>query len=162
MKPAEFTRRCNTRGNANWTFTYPEDHLLPLVGTISDQLMRHPDMWDSDDEPCILVVNSGNATGTTLGRTNGVFSIVRKYPLHVSADQTSMEWAILPYNSKSDPFSTPGDSGSIIADISGRIGGMLTGGSGNTKSSDMTYDTPWFWLIKQMQATKGFTKAHVA
>jgi hypothetical protein len=33
---------------------------------------------------------------------------------------------------------------SVIADIRGRIGGMLTGGSGKTKSSDMTYAT-LFW-----------------
>ncbi|KAG8825135.1 hypothetical protein FRC17_008818, partial [Serendipita sp. 399] len=162
MKPAEFTRRCLTRGNANWKFTYPKDRLLPLVGIISDQLMRHPDMSDSDDEPCLLVVKSGNATGTTLGRANGVFSIVRKYSLDTSIDQTSMGWAILPYDSKSGAFSAPGDSGSIIADIRGRIGGMLTGGSGNTKSSDVTYATPWFWLLEQIQATKEFTNVHVA
>ena len=123
--------------------------------------MRHPDMWDLNGEPCLLVVKSGNATGTTLGRANGVFSIVRKYPLH-SVDQTSMEWAILPYCSNSDAFSATGDSGSIIADISGRIGGMITGSSGTTKSSDITYATPWFWLLKQIQATKEFAKAHVA
>jgi hypothetical protein len=162
MTPAEFTQRCFTRGNANWSFTYPDDRLLPLSGTISDEQMRHPDMWDSDEEPCLLVAKRGNATGTTLGRANGVFSIVRKYRLDSSVDQTSMEWAILPYGSKSDPFSAPGDSGSIIADISGRIGGMLTGGSGNTKSSDMTYATPWWWLLKQIQATKEFAKAYVA
>ncbi|KAG8824813.1 hypothetical protein FRC17_009021, partial [Serendipita sp. 399] len=162
MRPAEFTRKCFTRGNANWKFTYPKDRLLPLAGTISDQLMRHPDMWDSDNEPCLLVVKSGNATGTTLGRANGVFSIVRKYSLDRSVDQTSMGWAILPYDSKSGAFSAPGDSGSIIADIRGRIGGMLTGSSGNTKSSDVTYATPWFWLLEQIQATKEFTNVHVA
>ena len=133
IKPAEFKERCFTHGGANWSFTYPEDRLLPLAGTISDHLMRNPDMRDSDDEPCLLVVKSDNTTGTTLGRANGVFSVVRKCSLHAPVDQTSMEWAILPYCSKSDAFSAPGDSGSIIADISGRIGGMLTGGSGTTR-----------------------------
>jgi hypothetical protein len=38
---------------------------------------------------------------------------------------------------------------------------MLTGGSGNTKSSDMTDATPW-WLLKQIQTTKEFAKAYVA
>ena len=26
-------------------FQYPTDHLLPLQGTITDDLMRNPDMW---------------------------------------------------------------------------------------------------------------------
>ena len=72
-----FTLKCYPRAGANWKFTFPDDRLLPLVGIISDDLMRHPDMWDSGTEPCLLVVKNGNATGTTLGRANGVFSIVR-------------------------------------------------------------------------------------
>jgi hypothetical protein len=162
MTPGEFTRRCFTRGNDNWSFRYPYDRLLPLSGTISDEQMRHPDMWDSDKEPCLLVTKRGNATGTTLGRANGVFSVVRKNQLDMSAGQTSMEWAILPYGIESDPFSAPGDSGSIIADIRGRIGGMLTGGSGDAESSDVTYATPWWWLLEQIQATEEFAKASVA
>jgi hypothetical protein len=158
----EFMQRCLTCGSANWSFTYPYDRLLPLSGTISDEHMRHPNMWDLDEKPCLLVVKSGNGTGTTLGRANGVFSVVRKCQLDASAGQTSMEWAILPYGIKSGPFSAPGDSGSIIADISGRIGGMLTGGSGDAESSDVTYATPWWWLLQQIKATKGFANAYVA
>jgi len=92
--------------------------------------MRHPDMWNSDGEPCLLVMKNGNATGTTIGRANGLFSIVRDYFNDMSINQTSMEWGIINYNSKSEVFSEPGDSGSVIADIRGRIGGMLTSGSG--------------------------------
>jgi hypothetical protein len=103
----------------------------------SYELMRNPDMWDLDGKPCLLVVKSGNATGTTIGRANGTFSIVRDYFKDMSINQTSMEWGIINYDSKSEVFSEPGDSGSVIADICGRIGGMLTGGSGKTKSSDI-------------------------
>lgn len=71
-----------------------------------------------------------------------------------------MEWGIINYDSKSDVFSEPGDSGPIIADICGRIGGMLTGGSGKTKTSDMTYATPFWWLLKRIQAS-GFPNAHL-
>lgn len=94
---------------------------------------------DSDSEPCLLVVKSGNAISTTIGRANGVFSIVRHYALDMFIHQTSMQWAIINYDSKSEVFSEPSDSGSIIADIRGRIGGMLTGGSGKTTTaSDIT------------------------
>jgi hypothetical protein len=130
------------------------------MGTITDDLMRNPDMWDSDGEPWLLVVKSGNATGTTIGRANGVFSIVRDYFNDMSVNQTSMEWGIINYDSKSEVFSEPGDSGSVIADIRGRIGGMLTGGSGKTNSSDMTYATPFWWLLGRIRAN-GFPNAHL-
>ena len=122
--------------------------------------MRTPDVWYSDGEPCLLVVKSGNATGTTLGRANGVFSIVRDYFTDMSVNQTSMEWGIINFDSKSEVFSEPGDSGSIIADIRGRIGGMLTGGSGRTKFSDMTYATPFWWLLQRIRANR-FPNAHL-
>jgi hypothetical protein len=77
------------------------------VDTISDDLMRNPDMWDSAGEACLLVVKNGNATGTTIGRANGIFSIVRDYFNDPSINQTSMEWGIINYDSKSEVFSKP-------------------------------------------------------
>ena len=71
-----------------------------------------------------------------------------------------MEWGIINYDSKSKVFSECGDSGSVIADIRGRIGGMLTGGSGKTKSFDMTYATPFWWLPEHIKAN-GFPDAHL-
>jgi hypothetical protein len=108
-----------------------------------------------------LVVKNGNATDTTIGRTNGVFSIVREYYVNnMSINDTSMEWGIINYDSKSGVFSERGDSGSIIADIRGRIGGMLTGGAGKNKSSDITYATPFWWLLERIRAN-GFPNAHL-
>ena len=130
------------------------------MGTISDELMHTPDMWDLGGEPCLMVVKGSNATNTTIGRANGVFSIVRNYFHDMSINQTSMEWAIINYDSKSEAFSEPGDSGSIIADIRGRIGGMLTGGAGKTKSSDITYATPFWWLLERIKAN-GFPDVHL-
>ena len=122
--------------------------------------MHKPDMWDSDGEPCLLVIKSGNATSTTIGRANGVFSIVRDYFSDMAVNQASMAWGIINYDSKSEVFSKPGDSGSAIADIRGRIGGMLTGSSGTKKSSDMTYATPFWWLLDRIKAN-GFPGAHL-
>ncbi|KAI9431125.1 hypothetical protein H4582DRAFT_2121694 [Lactarius indigo] len=124
-------------GNANWCFEYPEDRLLPIHGIISDELMRAPDMWDLDGESCLLVVKNGNATNTTLGRANGVFSIVREYAMNTDAHHTSMEWGIVNYDSKSDFFSEPGDSGVIIADI---------------LWPHMTYATPFWWSLRRIEA----------
>ena len=75
-------------------------------------------------------------------------------------NQTSIEWAILPYDHKSGVFSAVGDSGSIIADTYGRIGGLLTGGAGNAEATDITYPTPFFWLLQRIKAN-GFPNAHL-
>ncbi|EIW75088.1 hypothetical protein CONPUDRAFT_66084, partial [Coniophora puteana RWD-64-598 SS2] len=160
MKPEEFTLKCFPRGDANWGFEYPVDRLLPLVGIITNELMRNPDMWDSDGEPCLLVVKNGNATGTTLGRANGVFSIVRDYFNDMSVHQTAMEWGIMNYDSKSEVFSEPGDSGSAVADICGRLGGMISGGAGKANSPDMTYATTFWWLLPRIRAS-GFPNVHL-
>lgn len=48
--------------------------------------MYNPDMWDSNGEPCLVVVKSG----TTIRRANGVLSIVRDYFNDMSINQTSM------------------------------------------------------------------------
>ena len=55
--------------------------------------------------------------------------------------------------------SEPGDSDSAIAGIRGRIDGMLTGGSGKAKSSDMNYTTPFWWLLRRIRANE-FPNAH--
>ena len=141
-------------------FKYPVDRLLPLRDLISEDLMHNPDMVDQDGEPCLSVIKDGMATGLTIGRPTGVFSYVRKY-FSNNTHQTSMEWAILPYDHKSGPFSALGDSGSIIADGHGRIGGLLTGGAGNrTKDYDITYATPFFWLFPRIKQN-GYPHAHL-
>ena len=155
----KFTQKMYRRYDGRPTFKYPDDRLLPLRDIISEELMRHPDMLNRDDEPCLLVIKSGNATGVTIGRATGVFSYVREY-FPDNTHKTSMEWAICNYDNTSRVFSAPGDSGSIIVDGLGRIGGLLTGRSGITETSDITYATPWFWLFERIKAN-GFPDAHL-
>ncbi|KAJ3803887.1 hypothetical protein F5876DRAFT_84203 [Lentinula aff. lateritia] len=159
-KSSKFKDHCFPQIDATWHFQYPDGHLLPLRGVIPNSLMQHPDMWDSDHEPCLLVVKNGHATGTTFGHANGPFLVVRTYPLDMLTQHTSMEWGILNYDSKSEVFLNSSDSGSIIADIRGQIGGMLTGGAGSTDSSDLTYATSFWWLLKHIKAN-GFCKVHL-
>jgi hypothetical protein len=147
------------RADAATTFKYPYDRLLPLRDLIPEDLMHNPDMLDHDGEACLLVIKNGNTTGVTIGCATGVFSYVREY-FSNNTHQTSMEWAILPYDHKSDVFSAPGDSGSIIVDGCGRIGGLLTGSAGKTESSDITYASPFFWLFPRIKAN-GFPNAHL-
>jgi hypothetical protein len=147
------------RADATSTFNYPDDRLLRLRDFISEDLMRNPDTLDYGGEPCLLVIKNGKTTGVTIGRATGIFSYVREHFTN-NTHHTSMEWAILPYDNKSGVFSARGDSGSIIADGRGRIGGLLTGGAGNTDSSDITYATPFFWLFPRIKAN-GYPNAHL-
>jgi hypothetical protein len=72
----------------------------------------------------------------------------------------SKEWAIVPYDTKSGPFSAPGDSGAVIVDGLGRIGGLLTGGCGITDTSDISYTTPITFLLESIKAN-GYPNAHL-
>jgi len=71
-----------------------------------------------------------------------------------------MEWPIYPYDSKSGPFSDLGDSGAVIVDGHGRIGGLLTGGSGKMGFEfDITYATPISFIVESIKAK--YPKAHL-
>ncbi|KAH9044292.1 hypothetical protein EDB85DRAFT_2284617 [Lactarius pseudohatsudake] len=141
------------------SFKYPLGGLLPVQGVIAEDELRRPQMHDVDGEPCSMVIKNGSATGTTIGRANGIKSFVRQH-FPDGNHETSMEWAILGHGLWSRGFSAPGDSGAIIVDGKGRIGGLLTGGSGRTDSTDVTYATPFYWLLEKRIKTR-FPDAHL-
>ncbi|KAL6303779.1 hypothetical protein BKA93DRAFT_898944 [Sparassis latifolia] len=155
----EFTRMMYLNPRNAHSFTYPGDRLLRLKGTIPDEEMRHPTALDQNDDPCLMVIKRGNTTGLTVSRANDICSYARNYYDDDKA-KTSKEWAILPFDSKSGAFSAKGDSGSVIVDGLGRIGGLLTGGACATPSSDVTYATPISFLLKRMQ-DNGLRKPNV-
>ncbi|TFY73127.1 hypothetical protein EWM64_g10885 [Hericium alpestre] len=105
----------NPRNSHN--FDYPGDRLLSLRGTITDDEMRKPTMYDQKNDRCIMVIKSG-------------------------------------------AFSAKGDSGSVVVDGAGRIGGIPTGGGGTTDSSDVTYATPIGFVLKTIHGNKPLAKAY--
>lgn len=133
------------RTNAGPGFKWPADRLLELRDIVPEELLRHPDMVDHDGEKCLYVIKRGLATLTTIGREIGLFSYAREY-FSNQTHRDSVEVAILSYDNDSGPFSKVGDSGSIVVDGLGRFVALLTGGSGKTESSDITYGSPMFWL----------------
>ncbi|KAK0218117.1 hypothetical protein IW262DRAFT_1117502 [Armillaria fumosa] len=150
----EFIRMMDPTPQNARTFTYPIDRLLRLKGTIPDEEMRHPTALGQNNDPCLMVMKRGNTTGLTVGRANDICSYAR-YCYNGDIAETSKEWAILPFDSKSGAFSDKGDSGSVIVDSQGRIGGLLTGGTvGVMPSFDLTYATPISFLLKRMQDNK--------
>lgn len=143
------------RNDGQTTFESPDDRLLPLRDMISEECMIAPDMLDHDNEAYVLVIKKGNATDLTIGRATGFFSFVRDD----ETGEESREWAVYNYDTNSGVFSAPGDSGSIIVDGLGRIGGILTGGTGKTRTSDVTYATPKWWLWPRIK--KHFPNNHL-
>ena len=61
-----------------------------LKDIIPEDLLRHPNMLDSDGEPCLFVIKRGLTTKTTIGRATGIFSYVREY-FSNGTHRTSME-----------------------------------------------------------------------
>jgi hypothetical protein len=60
----------------------------------------------------------------------------------------SKEWAVISLDKSSGGFSAKGDSGSVVVDGLGRIVGMITGGSGATETSDVTFVTPIDFIME--------------
>ncbi|KAF7789103.1 hypothetical protein EIP86_000037 [Pleurotus ostreatoroseus] len=110
----------------------PEDGLLQALDGVQDAEMHNPQHLDVH----------GLATGTTVGRVNGLESFTRVYKEY-GISQKSLEVAVLPYDTVHGTFSQAGDSGAVVLDRAGRIVGVVTGGSGpadtgETETTDLT------------------------
>ncbi|TDL24745.1 hypothetical protein BD410DRAFT_813675 [Rickenella mellea] len=156
----KFSRMMRPNYEDRDAFKYPWDNLLRLSGTIPDEEMRRPTMLDKKGVPRLMVLKRGNTTRLTVGRANDILSYARNYDDDNNNPVTSKEWAILPFDQESGAFSEKGDSGSVIADGRGRMGGLLTGGAGSMRGLDITYATPIDFLMKRIQ-TNGFPNAHL-
>ena len=131
------------RFDAPHEFEYPEDGLFKMQGILSDEEMHMPDNTTPDGDPTRRVIKRGSNTFTTVGGLSGYLSHVRRYYPIGKVDST--EVAVHPH-ADSGPFSRGGDSGAIIVDARGRLVALLTGSTGGTDSSDITFGTPMFWL----------------
>jgi hypothetical protein len=79
-------------------------------------------MYGQHNDPCIMVIKRGRTTGLTVGRPNNIWSYTLNY-FRYSDFGVSEEWSILPFDKRSGAFSAMGDSGSVVVDGAGRIGG---------------------------------------
>jgi hypothetical protein len=143
--------RCSLSPRIEGNYSYPEDGLLQAYDFVREAEMHNPQHIDIHGEKCLLVVKNGFATGTTVGHINGLESFTRFYEEY-GISKKSLEIAVLPYNQMHGKFSDVGDSGSIVLDREGRIVGILTGGTGPTEQTDVTYLTPYWWIEEQIKA----------
>lgn len=124
----------------------PIDHFHPIRGVVPEEELSHPRFRDEDNMPCIPLIKNGTMTKTTVGHGTGIKSVTRQF-FPDGTSLTSMELAIT--GVEGEAFSGPGgDSGAIIVDTQGRAAPLLTGGcSGRIDSVDITYGTPFEWLL---------------
>ena len=138
-------------------FDFPWDHLLLLCGTVGVDKMRKPTTYDQDGERCLLALKNGRTMGPTIGRADNIFSFT--WRCFSDDDGIAMEWSILPFDDKSGPFSAKGNSGSIVADGVGRIGGILTGGGSALDFSDVAYATSLSFVSETIHSYKPLVRA---
>lgn len=130
-------------------------HAVKLDGVITEHEIRYPKTSNREDDPTIMVALYGRSSQLSVGFANSVQSLIRT-PYEGFKIESS-EWCILghrPNGGPRDVFSKPGDSGSCVWDVGGRIGGILTSGTkGKVNGAlDTSYVTPIEWLLKDIQS----------
>ncbi|KAG8752416.1 hypothetical protein FRC11_008374 [Ceratobasidium sp. 423] len=133
--------------NGRTVFKFPANRQLRINGFVTRELLANPDTFDSNGEPCIVVMKDGNTSDLTVGRYAGLEAY--------TCDELgveSVELVIYNYNKQSGPFSTKGDSGSLVFDGQGKMVGILHSGLAKGGNSHVTYATPAWWAIEQIKA----------
>lgn len=136
-----------------------DDSLLPAWGVVTADEITQQAHRDINNQPCLLVAKNGGTTDTTLGRANGLVSVKRTFAEYGIVEQDSLEIAVIFYGKGHSCFSYKGDSGSIVLTRDGKILGMLNAGHGPTDETDVTYVTPFWWLLQRIKAK--YPKAHL-
>ena len=159
--PLEFTEKVYLDSACLSSLEFPPDRLVRLQGQVPESALFKPPVPGSDRGQYLVVFKNGATSGTTIGKANNVSSYTR-HPC-VNTCYESREWPVISIDegSASGPFSTRGDSGSCIADAYNRVGGILTGGTGSTSASDITYVTPISFIMNVLHGTKLFENAHL-
>ncbi|KAF9074231.1 hypothetical protein BDP27DRAFT_1317521 [Rhodocollybia butyracea] len=154
----ELTEKVHLHSSSPPSFKIPVGHrLVTLEDQVPEDALFNPPMRDPAGGPCFIVFKNGGKTDITFGKANNVSSFTRTC---VAGQYTeSREWPVVATNQESGAFSAKGDSGSCVADVFGRIAGILTSGSGATESSDVTYVTPISFVMQVL--TKRFPQAHL-
>ena len=148
----------NSKNSHN--FEFPFNRLLKLSGTVKEDEMRKPKMYDQNGNACIMVLKCGKTTGLTVGHATTFVSYTRKY-LSNNDTALSKELTILPFDHSSGAFSAKGDSGSVVVDGVGRVVGILTSGGGSADSIDLTYITPISFVIEIIHRYKPLANAYL-
>ncbi|KAG9033294.1 hypothetical protein FRB95_000389 [Tulasnella sp. JGI-2019a] len=155
----EFMEKVYLHPASPTSFKFPANRLVTLKDQVPESALFKPPILGAAGESCLIVFKNGAKTGTTIGKANSVSSFTRTY--FAGQYVESREWPVIATNKDSRAFSAKGDSGSCVADVFNRVGGILTGGSGATESSDVTYVTPISFIMQVLHETQRFQHAHL-
>ncbi|KAM0082398.1 hypothetical protein ACKRZS_005382 [Fusarium odoratissimum] len=130
----------------------PTEMASRLRFSASHELAIGPIIIPGSEEtpPGLFVLKHGRTTGFTIGRANGVHSVLR-HAFEIAEEVVSSEWCIVGFG---NAFSDKGDSGAVVFDLEGRVGGMITAGlrkQDNADGFDVTYATPMQWLLDDIK-----------
>ena len=145
--PGELTHKFHPLDNTytrRTSFKFPLDGQLRVKGIVTRELLANPDCFESNDEPCLIVLKDGSTSDLTLGRYAGLEAYLAD-----DLGQESIELAIYNYDKQSGDFSAKGDSGSLIVDGMGNMVGLLH--SGMPRSSHVTFATPAWWIVQKIK-----------
>ncbi|KAI6143313.1 hypothetical protein BKA82DRAFT_824458 [Pisolithus tinctorius] len=59
-------------GGGRTVFEFPINGLLRINGWVPHELLAHPDCFDINGKPCLIVMKDGNTTDLTVGRFTGL------------------------------------------------------------------------------------------
>ena len=127
-------------------FKFPANGQLRINGCVRREDLTSPDTYDSNGQPCIVVMKDGATSDLTVGRCAGLEAYICD-----DLGVESIELAIYDYDKQSGPFSAKGDSGSLVFDGQGRMVGILHSALSNSGSNHVAYATPAWWAIEQLK-----------
>ena len=125
---------------------FPRNGLLRIQGVVTRKLLATANCYDNDGNPVYIVGKDGNTTDLTVGRSSGLEAYLCN-----EFGQESVEVAVYNYSRTSGNFSAKGDSGPLIFTGDGRMLAILHSGMFRGLSSHVTYGTPAWWVVEQLQ-----------
>ncbi|KAF8881065.1 hypothetical protein CPB84DRAFT_1873641, partial [Gymnopilus junonius] len=147
LSATEFKRFAHPRIDSIPVIKFPSDGLLRIKGCVTKEQLANPELLDINGYPCLVVLKDGCASDLTFGRYAGLESFV--------CDENgvrSVELAFYNYDEQSRPFSSKGDSGSLIVNGKGEMVGLLRSGMSRALTGSMstyvTYATP-AWRLRE-------------
>lgn len=68
FSPWQLTNMLYPQSGGRTVFKFPINGLLRINGWVPRELLAHPDCFDSNGEPCLIVMKDGNTPDLTVGR----------------------------------------------------------------------------------------------
>ncbi|KAF8914362.1 hypothetical protein CPB84DRAFT_1863065 [Gymnopilus junonius] len=151
LSATEFRRLMHPRIDIKPVVGFYSDGLLRIKGIVAKEQLANPESLDINGDPCFVVLKDGCVSDLTFGRYAGLESY-----LCDDKGVRCVELAIYNYDKQSRPFSSKGDSGSLLFNGKGEMIGLLHSGKSRTltglTTTYVTYATPAWrlrkWIMK--------------